>query len=96
MISSLEELVEFLKNKKWHISFAESLTGGMCASTLIDVAGSSEVINESFVTYSNESKMKTLNVKKETIDRYSVVSEDVAYEMAVGLNKVTNASSSCF
>ena len=91
MIKNLEELVKYLDENKLHISFAESLTGGMCAATLVDISGASNVLNESHVTYSNEAKMKYLNVKKETIDKYTVVSQEVAYEMALGLHNLTGA-----
>ena len=64
----LINVVNKLKNSKKKISFAESITGGLCASTLIGISGASNVISESLVTYSNEAKMKYLNVKKETID----------------------------
>ena len=87
----LINVVNKLKNSKKKISFAESITGGLCASTLIGISGASNVISESFVTYSNEAKMKYLNVKKETIDKYSVVSTEVAYEMAIGLHKLTGS-----
>ena len=87
----LEEIVNKLKEKNMHISFAESITGGLCASTLITVSGASKVISESLITYSNEAKMKYLNVKSDTIDKYTVVSEEVAKEMAVGLHKLTGS-----
>lgn len=87
----LKEIIEKLKNKNWHISFAESITGGLCASTLISIGGASKVISESLVTYSNEAKMKYLNVSSKTIDKYTVVSEEVAKEMAEGLNKLTKS-----
>ena len=53
-----EKLVNLLIEKCYTISFAESCTGGLCAATIIDVANASKVINESFVTYSNEAKIK--------------------------------------
>ena len=74
------------------ISFAESCTGGMLASTLINVSGSSNVINESYVTYSEEAKMRILGVSKETLNKYTVYSSEVAEEMAEGLKKVTHAN----
>ena len=86
-----EELVKILIEKNYHISFAESATGGLLAARLINVSNASRVLNESFVTYSDEAKMKYLNVKKETIDTYNVVSEEVAKEMAIGLQKETNS-----
>ena len=87
-----EVLVNYLIVKKYHITFAESLTAGMLAAKLVNVANASMVLNESFVTYSNEAKMKYLNVKKETIDKYTVVSEEVAKEMAIGAAKASNSN----
>lgn len=84
-------LVELLKKLNYKISFAESCTGGMLASTIINVNGSSSIINESFVTYSNEAKEKYLNVSNDTIKKYGVVSDEVVLEMAEGLKKVTNS-----
>ena len=90
-LSANERLVLLLKEKGYKISFAESCTGGLCASSVISVSGSSSVIGSSFVTYSNESKIKFLNVKKDTIDTYDVVSEEVAREMALGVCRVSGA-----
>ena len=87
-----EVLVNYLIEKKYHITFAESLTAGMLAAKLVNVANASMVLNESFVTYSNEAKMKYLNVKKETIDKYTVVSEEVAKEMSIGAAKASNSN----
>lgn len=85
-------LVEVLLKNNMTISFAESCTGGMLASTLINVSGSSNVINESYVTYSEEAKMRILGVSKETLNKYTVYSSEVAEEMAEGLKKVTHAN----
>lgn len=85
-------LVELLLKNNMTISFAESCTGGMLASTLINVSGSSNVINESYVTYSEEVKMRILGVSKETLNKYTVYSSEVAEEMAEGLKKVTHAN----
>ncbi len=91
-MENIEDLVvNLLIEKNWHISFAESCTGGLCAAKLINVPNASKVLNESFVTYSNEAKMKYLDVAKQTIDLYGVVSEDVAYEMALGVAKNTGS-----
>ncbi len=73
------------------ISFAESCTGGMVASTLLDVNNSSKVFNESFITYSNESKIKRLGVKKQTLEDFGAVSKECAIEMAKGVRLVSNA-----
>lgn len=85
-------LVEILLKNNMTISFAESCTGGMLTSTLINVSGSSNVINESYVTYSEEAKMRILGVSKETLNKYTVYSSEVAEEMAEGLKKVTHAN----
>ena len=91
--SSIENvLVGLLKRHNLTISFAESCTGGLMASRIINVSGASEVINESFVTYSNDSKVKYLYVKKSTIEKYSVYSKEVAYEMAKGLSIISKAN----
>ena len=68
------------------ISTAESCTGGMIASKLIEVPGISKNFIESIVSYSNEAKIKRLKVKKETLEKYGAVSEEVAREMLAGLN----------
>lgn len=73
------------------ISTAESCTGGLIASKLVSYPGISSVFKEGFVTYSNEAKIRTLGVKKETIDKYTEVSEEVAKEMAEGACRVTGA-----
>ena len=78
-------LVEDLIKKNLTISVAESCTGGMVSSTIINYPGVSSVFVEGCVTYSNEAKMKSLNVKKETLDKYGAVSKETAMEMAYGI-----------
>ena len=85
------KVVNKLIEKGYHISFAESCTGGLCAATLINVSNASKVINESFVTYANEAKIKYLDVKEKSIEKYGVVSEVVAREMAIGVQNNTNS-----
>lgn len=74
-----------LGEKALTISTAESCTGGMIASKLIEVPGISTNFIEGIVSYSNESKIKKLKVKKETLEKYGAVSEEVAREMLAGL-----------
>lgn len=74
-----------LGEKPLTISTAESCTGGMIASKLIEVPGISENFIEGIVSYSNEAKIKRLKVKKETLEKYGAVSEEVAREMLAGL-----------
>ncbi len=66
------------------ISVAESCTGGLIASKIVNVSGSSKVFKEAFVTYSNEAKIEHLGVKEETLKSLGAVSEEVAFEMAKG------------
>lgn len=78
-------VVKKLIEKGYHISCAESCTGGMVTATLVNVPDTSKVLDASIVTYANEAKVKYLDVKAETIDAYGVVSEEVAREMAYGV-----------
>jgi nicotinamide-nucleotide amidase len=66
------------------IATAESCTGGMVAAALTDIAGSSDVFDRGFVTYSNAAKTQMLAVLTETLASYGAVSEPVAAEMAIG------------
>lgn len=84
-------VVDLLKEKNLTISAAESCTGGSFAKMITDISGASSILNESYVTYAPESKIKLVGVLKETIDKYTVVSPEVAKEMAEG---VKNAASS--
>ena len=65
-LSLEEQLVNNLIEKSWHISCAESCTGGLIASRIVNVANASKVFDASFVTYANEAKMKYLGVSSET------------------------------
>ena len=80
-----------LIEKNFHISFAESCTGGMCCGTIVNVANASKVLDVSFVTYANEAKIEFLGVKADTILSNGVVSEEVAYEMAQGVANVAKS-----
>ncbi len=87
-----KRLVDILIEKKMSISFAESCTGGLLASTIVEVSNASKVFNESIVTYSNEAKIKYLGVKEETLKEFGAVSEEVAKEMAIGIAKAAKAN----
>ncbi len=82
-----QTVVTQLIEKNYHISFAESCTGGMACAALVSVADASKVLDVSFVTYANEAKMQYLGVKDTTIEKYGVVSEEVARQMAEGVAK---------
>ncbi len=86
-----EALVEKLRENSMTVAFAESCTGGLCSKRVTDVAGSSAVIKMSVVTYSAETKMKLVGVKKETVDKFGVISAEVAEEMAEGIRLLSGA-----
>lgn len=80
-----EQVVNKLIEKNFHISFAESCTGGMCCGTIVNVPNASQVLDMSFVTYADYAKCKLIGVNEKTIADFGVVSEQVAYEMARGV-----------
>ncbi len=82
-----EELVRLLLERKYTISLAESCTGGMICSRLVNCSGVSQVLIEGAVTYSNDAKKRRLGVKSETLEQYGAVSEETAREMAIGIAK---------
>lgn len=86
-----ENLVTLLMNKGYHISFAESCTGGKACAQIVNVPNASKVLNCSFITYSNESKIQFLHVNPKTIEEYGAVSEEVALEMASGAAKAAKS-----
>ena len=82
---------KLLMEKKITISAAESCTGGLFASTLIDIPGISAVFDRSLVTYSNEAKVQELGVDPATLAEYGAVSAETAAEMAEGLRRVSGS-----
>lgn len=79
-----ERILELARDRGMRIATAESCTGGMVAAALTDIAGSSDVFERGFVTYSNAAKMDLLGVRAETLRAHGAVSEEVAAEMATG------------
>lgn len=73
------------------LAVAESCTGGLVAAALTEVPGSSAVLDRGFVTYSNEAKQELLNVSEDLIDTFGAVSIAVAWSMAQGALKKSNA-----
>jgi nicotinamide-nucleotide amidase len=78
------DLLQAARYWGFRIATAESCTGGMVAAALTDVAGSSDVFDRGFVTYSNQAKIDMLGVSAETLAAHGAVSEEVAREMAEG------------
>jgi nicotinamide-nucleotide amidase len=87
-----EVLLQKARAKKMTIACAESCTGGLVAHKLTDIAGSSDVLLGSAVCYSNELKIKMLNVKAQTIEQFGAVSTEVAGQMALGILQISGSS----
>jgi nicotinamide-nucleotide amidase len=90
-ISLEQATVKALAERGITAACAESCTGGMIAHLLTNVPGSSDVLLESAVTYSNEAKHQRLGVKKKTLNEHGAVSRQTAEEMARGIRKTSNA-----
>ena len=85
-----EKLVKLLKKKNLTVTTAESCTGGMIASAIVSVAAA--CFKEGYITYSNEAKKKLLGVREDTLKQYTVVSAQVAQEMAAGAAAAAQSS----
>ena len=79
-----QSALDACRARGWHIATAESCTGGLVAGALTAIAGSSDVVDRGFVTYSNEAKSELLGVPPETIAAHGAVSTQTAQAMAVG------------
>tara|TARA_Y100001970_G_scaffold278611_1_gene384554 strand:+ start:473 stop:946 length:474 start_codon:yes stop_codon:yes gene_type:complete len=87
-----QKIVKLLHKKKLKISFAESCTGGLLSSSITSINGSSKVFTLSFVTYSNEAKIKILKVPKRIIMKYGAVSYEACLSMVKNLNKISKTN----
>ena len=77
--------------KKLTVTTAESCTGGMIASSIVSVSGSSAIFKSSVVTYSNEMKSKILNIPLKSINENGAVSKVIAYTMAYNVLDLINS-----
>jgi len=82
--SQSKALLEACREAGLKLATAESCTGGMVAAALTDIAGSSDVVERGFVTYSNAAKSELLGVPAELIAQHGAVSSEVAVAMAEG------------
>ena len=87
-----QKIVRLLGKKRLKISFAESCTGGLLSSTITQISGSSKVFTIGLVTYSNQSKINTLKVPKNTIRKYGAVSYETCLSMVKNLNKISKTN----
>jgi nicotinamide-nucleotide amidase len=89
---TLEEVVvKLLIEKGITIAVAESCTGGMISARIVNVPGVSKVFKEGIIAYSNESKIKRLNISEETLKKYGAVSKECALEMARNVALISGA-----
>ena len=86
----MEKLVNLLKNKNKTISSMESCTGGLFASEITNIDGSSEIFKLGLVTYCNEYK-EYFGVSKELIDEYTVYSNEMSQEMAKSVSNIAKS-----
>jgi nicotinamide-nucleotide amidase len=77
-------VLDACRARKWIVATAESCTGGLVAGALTEIAGSSDVVDRGFVTYSNAAKMAMLGVPEPTLRQYGAVSRQTALAMASG------------
>ncbi len=87
-----QELIDNLKRLSFKISTAESCTGGLLSSAIVNNSGASKVFEKSFITYSNDSKIEILKVKNTVIKKFGAVSEQTAYHMSLSLIKNFNSN----
>lgn len=78
------EVLTLARAQSVKIATAESCTGGLIIGALTEVAGSSDVVDRGFITYSNEAKIEMLGIDPNTLDTYGAVSEEIARQMADG------------
>ena len=88
----MKSLIKILTKKKLKISFAESCTGGLLASTITSISGASKIFNLGFVTYSNQAKIKILKVNKNIIRKYGAVSHECCAAMVKNLSRISKAN----
>ncbi|MGX1306606.1 nicotinamide-nucleotide amidase [Amorphus suaedae] len=91
LIASATSLLQLCRERGVMLATAESCTGGLIAATLTEVAGSSDVVDRGFVTYSNAAKRELLGVPTDLIEEQGAVSEAVVRAMAKGALARSNA-----
>ena len=88
----MKSLVKILTKKKLKISFAESCTGGLLASSITSISGASKIFDIGLITYSNQAKIKFLKVNKNIIKKYGAVSHECCLAMVNNLSKISKAN----
>ena len=93
LVDAARKVVEANRAAGLRVALAESCTGGLAAAALTEIAGSSDVLEAGFVTYSNEAKRDLLGVSEDVLDTFGAVSVAVAWAMAQGALARTGADS---
>ena len=88
----MKSLIRILTKKRLKLSVAESCTGGLLASSITSVSGASKIFNLGLITYSNQAKIKILNINKNIIRKYGAVSHECCYAMVHNLSKMSKAN----
>ncbi len=88
----MKSLIKILIKKKIKISFAESCTGGLLASSITSISGASKIFNLGLIVYSNQAKIKFLKVNKNIIKKYGAVSHECCLAMVNNLSKISKAT----
>ena len=89
--AAAKQVLELCRARGLRVATAESCTGGLVAAALTEIAGSSDVVDRGFVTYSNEAKTELLGVPQSILKRYGAVSAQTAKTMAAGALKNSHA-----
>jgi nicotinamide-nucleotide amidase len=90
-----ERVLAACRARRWTIATAESCTGGLVAGALTEIAGSSDVVDRGFVTYSNAAKMALLGVPEAVLEAHGAVSRQTAEAMAQGALRTLGRRSHC-
>ena len=88
----MKTLIRLLIKKKLKISFAESCTGGLLASSITSISGASKIFSLGLITYSNQAKIKILKVNKNIIKKHGAVSHECCSAMVKNLSKISKAN----
>jgi nicotinamide-nucleotide amidase len=84
IIETAREVLDLCRNKRLKLATAESCTGGLVIGALTEIAGSSDVVERGFVTYSGDAKQAMLGVPEKTLRQFGEVSRETAEAMATG------------
>ena len=88
----MKSLIRILNRKKLKISFVESCTGGLLASSITSISGASKIFNLGLITYSNQAKINILKVNKNIIKKYGAVSHECCSAMVKNLSKISKTN----